>query len=281
MGNNGSSGSSSKGNSSNFSKDVGHCMVKHTANLDGSRGAYGDLKAVGCIVDRTIDRALSNHSGVSSGDGYSRNGYPSNDRSNDRSNGRSHGNTVYHKLGVKSNEIDIERLKRRVTFHIKNVDLNTPLEIPSDIVEKWGSAGFTIDETRKYHLLKIPLNTAIHYKITHKVTPEDIQNGKQINHDYDIDAWKRCGFTLEEINIGMALNFVIHDCLNIKSFKLEIPYLNDIDIDIAENRKHVEFIKKHGGMTRDGSIYRDGKMVSFVASDGSRHRVRRNADKCR
>lgn len=47
---------------SNLQKDFEHCMVKHTLNLDGSRGAYGDLAVVGCVVDRQIDRVASSYS---------------------------------------------------------------------------------------------------------------------------------------------------------------------------------------------------------------------------
>lgn len=53
------SGKSSGGGRSNLSKDVSYCMTKHTLNLDGSRGAYGDAEVVKCVIDRQIDRAAT------------------------------------------------------------------------------------------------------------------------------------------------------------------------------------------------------------------------------
>lgn len=59
----GGKSSSNSGRTSNLRKDVDYCMAKHTLNLDGSRGAYGDVQVVSCVVDRTIDRISSNYSG--------------------------------------------------------------------------------------------------------------------------------------------------------------------------------------------------------------------------
>ncbi len=41
---------------SNLEKDFKYCMSKHTLNLDGSRGAYGDVAVAKCMAERAIDR---------------------------------------------------------------------------------------------------------------------------------------------------------------------------------------------------------------------------------
>ncbi len=42
---------------SNITKDFKYCMSKHTLNLDGSRGAYGDVVVAKCMAERAIERA--------------------------------------------------------------------------------------------------------------------------------------------------------------------------------------------------------------------------------
>ncbi len=65
---------------SNFSKDLEYCVVKHTVNLDGFRGAAGDINALNCVIDRVSSRIASEITGVSSGDVMSNNNLTENSK---------------------------------------------------------------------------------------------------------------------------------------------------------------------------------------------------------
>jgi len=74
--------SSSNGSGSDFD----HCVQTNTLNGKGFMGASGDLDTIKCIIDRKVERAVNNISGVSSGVvyGWDSSSYPQgSDRSSD------------------------------------------------------------------------------------------------------------------------------------------------------------------------------------------------------
>jgi len=60
MGNGNSSSSSSGSSGGRTQRDFEVCVAKHTANGDGSRGAYGDVAVLQCMVERKVVRAVEN-----------------------------------------------------------------------------------------------------------------------------------------------------------------------------------------------------------------------------
>ena len=38
---------------------IRHCGIKHTVNGDASRGAYGDVAVVGCVIDKFADHVAT------------------------------------------------------------------------------------------------------------------------------------------------------------------------------------------------------------------------------
>lgn len=48
----------------NVGAAVKFCGIKHTVNGDGSRGAYGDAKFIGCVVDKFAEH-VANEAGKS------------------------------------------------------------------------------------------------------------------------------------------------------------------------------------------------------------------------